>query len=190
MIAWLKRFRRDEEVLVKAHIRQYVKKDGTMVREHDDVRTRKHVDILRHEAAHKEEVHPGGKLEHVQAHWDHRVRRYGDALSRVRIHSDLHNLRQKRFAILPHWGHLGEESQSHILASEQAIHRELTTKDIVSDAWNAHLRSRQKAAMAQGEHIPDKDILASGLAERTPAGTQLLMFKSSLHPKQKRTDRS
>lgn len=53
-----------DEDLIKSHIREYTRKDGTVVREHDDKRIRKHVDLLHHEHAHGEEIHSGADIDH------------------------------------------------------------------------------------------------------------------------------
>ena len=53
-----------EEALVKSHIRQYTRMDGTVVTEHQDKRVKKHPDILAHENTHGEKIHSGADLKH------------------------------------------------------------------------------------------------------------------------------
>lgn len=52
------------EELIKSHVKQYTRQDGTVVQEHDDKRVKKHQDLIGHQNNHKEELHTGAKLEH------------------------------------------------------------------------------------------------------------------------------
>lgn len=53
-----------EDSLLKSHIKEYTKMDGTVVQEHDDKRVKKHQDLIGHQNNHGEEIHSGAKLEH------------------------------------------------------------------------------------------------------------------------------
>ena len=50
--------------LIKSHIQQYARQDGTIVQEHNDRRVRKHQDVIAHENKHGEQVHQGSTLKH------------------------------------------------------------------------------------------------------------------------------
>lgn len=50
--------------LIKSHVKEYTKQDGTVVQEHDDKRVKKHQDLLGHQNTHSEEIHSGAKLKH------------------------------------------------------------------------------------------------------------------------------
>ena len=50
--------------LIKSHIQQYARQDGTVVQEHNDRRVRKHQDVIAHENKHGEQVHQGSTLKH------------------------------------------------------------------------------------------------------------------------------
>lgn len=56
--------------LVKSHIKEYTRGDGTVVQAHDD-RRMKHDHIGAHELSHGEQVHTGAKLKHGQELMDH-----------------------------------------------------------------------------------------------------------------------
>ena len=53
-----------EEELVKSHIKQYARMDGTVVQEHQDRRIAKHPDLVAHENTHGEKIHTGADLKH------------------------------------------------------------------------------------------------------------------------------
>ncbi len=57
-------------LLVKSHIKEYTKQDGTVVQAHDDKR-QKHDHIGAHELGHGEQVHAGATLEHGKELVDH-----------------------------------------------------------------------------------------------------------------------
>ena len=50
-------------LLVKSHIKEYTRQDGSVVQAHDDKRT-KHEHIAMHEHDHKEQIHSGAELKH------------------------------------------------------------------------------------------------------------------------------
>ena len=52
--------------LIKSHIQQYVKQDGTVVQTHDDRRVKKHQNVIAHENTHGDQVHPGSTLKHAE----------------------------------------------------------------------------------------------------------------------------
>lgn len=54
----------DRSMLIKSHVKQYTRQDGSVVQEHDDKRVKKHQDVLKHQNEHGEEVHSGAKLKH------------------------------------------------------------------------------------------------------------------------------
>ncbi|KAA0888751.1 hypothetical protein [Oryzomonas rubra] len=54
----------DRFLLIKSHVRQYVRQDGSVVQAHDDKRIKKHQDILRHQNEHHEEIHTGATIKH------------------------------------------------------------------------------------------------------------------------------
>lgn len=53
-----------EEELIKSHIKEYTREDGTVVQEHDDKRVKHHADIMYHTNKHEEHIHSGAKLKH------------------------------------------------------------------------------------------------------------------------------
>lgn len=57
-------------LLVKSHIKEYTRQDGTVVQAHDDKR-QKHDHIGGHELSHGEQVHAGATLEHGKELADH-----------------------------------------------------------------------------------------------------------------------
>jgi len=61
----------DAIMLLKSHIKEYTREDGTLVKEHDDRRVKKHQDILGHQNTHNEEIHSGAKLKHGNELADH-----------------------------------------------------------------------------------------------------------------------
>ena len=60
-----------EEELVKSHIKQYTRIDGTVVQEHQDKRIAKHPDLIAHENTHGDKIHTGSDLKHGQELQDH-----------------------------------------------------------------------------------------------------------------------
>lgn len=54
----------EDEQLIKSHVKQYTRQDGTVVESHEDKRVKKHVTILNHQHTHGEEIHTGAKLQH------------------------------------------------------------------------------------------------------------------------------
>lgn len=65
LLGFLKSLRElNGELLIKSHVKEYTRNDGTLVKEHDDKRTKKHPDILAHQNTHSEEIHSGAKLKH------------------------------------------------------------------------------------------------------------------------------
>lgn len=118
-----------------------------------------------------------GAVAYVREHEDSRVKAYGRKLYFVRNHSDLHSLRQARFGHLPNWGQLSEHDRNKILDAEEEVHRRLKEDDAVKDHAKAKERERQKEAMRSGKKVAAKDLVASGLAEKTPGReVQLNMF--------------
>jgi len=60
----------EQAYLVKSHIKEYTKQDGTVVQSHDD-RRMKHEHLAGHELSHGDKIHPGSKLEHGKELVDH-----------------------------------------------------------------------------------------------------------------------
>lgn len=60
----------ERHLLIKSHIKEYTRQDGTVVQAHDDKRM-KHNHVAMHELDHNEQVHTGAKLKHGQELIDH-----------------------------------------------------------------------------------------------------------------------
>ena len=143
-----------------------------------DRRSRAGTGLIKAHVSSYDRITPSGSLSHVIAHEDNRIARYGKMLSKVKSHADLHDIRQARFGHLPHWGGIDEKTRTHILTAEDHIHKELTARDQAAD--NPDERARIKEALRQGAKVPEKELLASGLAEKTAAGTQFVLFKAQV----------
>ncbi len=61
----------DQLMLIKSHVKQYARQDGTVVQAHEDKRVKKHQDILKHQNEHSEEIHSGASLKHGDQLADH-----------------------------------------------------------------------------------------------------------------------
>lgn len=119
-----------------------------------------------------------GAVAYVREHEDNRVRKYGNKLYFASTHADLHAARQGRFGHLPNWGELSEHDRNRILDAEEETYHRLKENDAVRDHVKAKERERQKEAMRSGGKVATKDLVASGLADKSPGReVQLNMFK-------------
>lgn len=134
--------------------------------------------LLKAHVASYQRTTASGAVAYVREHEDSRVRKSGRLLHFARTHSDFHEIRQARFGHLPNWGELSEHDRNKILDAEEEVHRRLKEDDAVRDHAKAKERERQKEKMRSGGKVAAKDLIASGLAEKTPGReVQLNMFK-------------
>jgi hypothetical protein len=119
-----------------------------------------------------------GALVHVQSHEDSRIRKYGEQIAGAQTQLDLHKVRQNRLGTIPHYHGLNDTAKDKVLAAEQERYSYLKRRDDFLDSKQRNKRESQKKKLKAGATVSHKQLLASGLAERTKAGTQLLMFRS------------
>jgi hypothetical protein len=87
-------------------------------------------------------------------------------------------LLRRRLGTIPHYHGLDEAAKDKVLAAEQERYSYLKRRDDFLDSKQRNKRESQKKKLKAGATVSHKQLLASGLAERTKAGTQLLMFRS------------